>query len=73
MNDSNGWLRAHIQSLERRMESRFDAVDAKLDDYAERMVRLEERTKLRASMWGVLGGALPAAGVLIYILLKVLP
>ncbi len=65
----NGWLREHIKSLERKV----DGIDRKLDDHSERMVRLEERTKLRASMWGVLGGALPAAGVLIYILLRVLP
>ncbi len=65
----NGWLREHIKSLERKV----DGIDRKLDDHSERMVRLEERTKLRASMWGVLGGAIPAAGVLIYILLRVLP
>ena len=41
-------------------------LDAKVDDIQERLVRVEERTSRKASLYGLLGGLLPAICVLIY-------
>lgn len=42
------------------------ALDTKVDNITERLIRLEERTSRKAGLYGLLGGLIPTVGLLIF-------
>jgi len=63
----NGWLKAYLEGI----SNKIDVIDHKLDSFQGRISKLEERTKLGTAVWGLLGGLIPAAAVVVYLLLGV--
>lgn len=62
----NGWFQKHVLQ-------RLDSIDDKLDSLSSRELQREGRlskVEVRASFAGFLGGLIPAATALIYVLLK---
>jgi len=52
--------------VENLLVTMVQTLDEKVDDIKERLIRLEERTSMKASFYGVLGGLVPAVCVLLY-------
>jgi hypothetical protein len=48
------------------VEQRLTRLETKVDLILERTIRQDERLRARSGAWGFIGGALPAAGVLVY-------
>jgi len=68
---TNGWFEEHVTTSLDRLERGQDHLTKKVDWQGRELAGLKERVKLGSAAWGILGGALPAVGALIYIFVKV--
>ena len=56
--------------IEKMLLDGLTSLNVKVDDIKERLIRLEERTSRKAGLYGLLGGLIPAVGVLTYWLMS---
>lgn len=56
------WFERHVTESLERIETAVE----KIPELDKRILLLEERGRARASLYGLLGGLVPAIGVLIY-------
>lgn len=73
----NGWFEKYVVDRFNDIADRFDRgaermdkMDLKLDALNAVVPRIDERTRITAVLFGLLGGFLPAVVALIYFLLK---
>ena len=64
------WFERHVIHRLDTLAEQVGVIDTKLDDVRQTVPRLEERVRLTAVLFGVLGGFLPAVAVLIYFAIK---
>lgn len=63
---ANGWFEEYVVHRLDETSERLDRFEKKLDGLLVMVPRLEERGRIVAILFGVLGGFLPTLGALIY-------
>lgn len=66
----NGWFEKYVVHRFDELAEQMTALDGKLDGVRQEVPRIDERTRITAVLFGVLGGFLPAAAALIYVVVK---
>lgn len=68
--EPNGWFETYVQHRFDQLAEQIRHLDAKLDGVRQTVPRIDERTRITAAIFGLLGGFLPAVAALIYFAIK---
>lgn len=68
--EPNGWFERYVTYRFDDLAQQLECLDKKLDAVRQTVPRIDERTRITAMLFGVLGGFLPAVAGLIYLVIK---
>lgn len=66
----NGWFEEYCVHRFDELAEKISCVEKKLDEVRQTVPRIDERTRITAIMFGLLGGFLPALAALIYLVMR---
>ncbi len=63
---TNGWFQRHVTEALERIEKKQEEHSRALEQLSQRVVLVEERQRMKAAVYGFLGGLVGPLAVLVY-------